>query len=133
MAQVELRFFTLFGDSKRLAIAQLSKATVAKVHYDIDEVSPGDITLVVPELDTDLSESDANYELEISESSDHWPRDPETGELLVHDLAEAVLKERAERISMALREVFVNNSHNIFEVNGMATGWVPYKPELPQL
>ena len=132
MAQIELRFFTPTERSKKLEIARLSMATVAMVHYGIEIISPGDITIAVPLLDTELSDSDANYELEISEGSDNQPKDPLTGELLVHDLAQEVLNERAIRISTALRKVFRRDSHNIFEVTGITTGWVQYKPDKVQ-
>jgi hypothetical protein len=126
MAQVELRFFEDLGENKA-DIARVTELTVANVHYGQETVSPGDITLVVPVLDLGLSKSDANFELEISEGSDNWPRDAE-GKLLVDLLAEEALQERAERISAALRKTFSHFSHNIFEVNGLATGWVQYKP-----
>ena len=129
MAQIELRFFTALEPDKMLGIARVAKAAVANAHYGLDEPGPGVITLIVPSLAIDMSESDASYELEISESSDNWPRDPATGELLTHDPATEALGKRAEVISAALRASFASESHNIFEVTGIATGWVQYKPE----
>lgn len=130
MAQIELRFFAPFDSDKQRAIAHLCKTVVAKVHYDIDEISAGDVTLIIPQLNASLSESDASYELEISESSDNWPKDSATGEFLAHDTANQALNKRAELISATLRKAYPGDSHNIFEVTGIATGWVQYKPKL---
>ncbi len=141
MAQVELKFFSDIEREIRIEIAKLIIPAVAKVHYDLDFVSPGDVTLVVPVLDVDLSESDADFELEISEGSDNWPKtddinsfhglDMASGSILMHDSVKQILDERAKSISAALLDserlrVF---SHNIFEVTGIATGWLQYKPE----
>lgn len=130
MAQIELRFFNELKRKDKRAIAELVIPAVAKVHYAFDVVSPGDITLDVPLLNTSLSVSDADFELEISEGSDNWPRD-EYGKLLAHDPAKAVLDERAQKISDAILEEkrLRNLSHNIFEVTGIATGWLQYKAE----
>jgi hypothetical protein len=134
MAQIELRFLTeLERDSKR-EICSLAKLAVAKVHYGIDAPKPGDVSLFVPFLDLEHSDSDAAYELEISEGSDNWPRDPATGLYLAYGNgaqdgpAEMALDERAKRISDVLSEVFPTEPHNIFEVTGIATGWFQYKP-----
>lgn len=129
MAQIELRFLTDFETEKKRDIADLSKAVVNLVHYGNEELAPGDVSLFVPVLDLGLSDSDAEYELEISEGSDNWPKDAATGLYLAPDLAKDVLEDRARLISKALREAFADDSHNIFEVDGIATGWVQYKPE----
>lgn len=100
---------------------------VAEVHYGITDMSPGDISLFVPEIDINRSVSDADYELEISEGSDNWPRN-EAGLLLPHDEAKDALDARGDRISYALRQLHVGLAHNIFEVTGIATGWIQYKP-----
>ena len=135
MAQIVLRFLADFEPGVKKEIADLARLAVAKVHYDIDQPGPGDISLFVPVLDTASSDSDAAYELEISEGSDNWPRDPKTGLYLAYGLggekgpAELALDDRAERISITLSSAFASHPHNIFEVTGFATGWYQYKTE----
>ena len=127
MAQVELRFFDEEIEREtKLHIADASELIVANVHYDQDP-RPGMITMVVPILDTDLSQSDASYELEISEDSKNWPCD-EAGQLLIGIMAKKALQARAECISRYLAGLYADLSHNIFEVNGQATARTPYKP-----
>jgi hypothetical protein len=135
MAQIVLRFLVDFEYGIKKEVANLAKLAVAKVHYDIDQPTPGDISLFVPILDIASSDSDAAYELEISEGSDNWPRDPKTGLYLSYGLsgekgpAELALDDRAKRISEVLSGAFASDSHNVFEVTGIATGWYQYKPE----
>ncbi len=135
MAQIVLRFLRDFECETKKEIANLAKLAVAKVHYDLDEPAPGDVSLFVPVLDIATSDSDAVYELEISEGSDNWPRDPKTGLYLAYGLngekgpAELALDDRAKRISDVLIGAFAADPHNIFEVTGIATGWYQYKPE----
>ena len=142
MAQVEFRFFDgALPIYKKQAICENAEGFVFRVHYpnEVDSrrilhglrLRPGDVTCAVSVLDTSLSKSDAQYELEISEGSDNWPRNEE-GLILPHDEAKIVLDKRAEQISILLRKIFPDVSHNIFEVTGQATGWVQYKPE-PEL
>ena len=139
MAQIELRFFddTIETDKKRQLCDFLMKE-VFTVHYPslVEErtqdgklvLAPGDISLVVPVLDTDLSQSDAQFEVEITEGSANWPQDA-SGEMLSHQEAKHQTQERAQKISTALTTICAEYSHNIFEVNGVATGWVSYKPK----
>jgi hypothetical protein len=135
MAQIVLRFLVDFEYGIKKEVANLAKLAVAKVHYDIDQPAPGDISLFVPILDIASSDSDAVYELEISEGSDNWPRDPKTGLYLSYGLsgekgpAELALDDRAKRISEVLSGAFASEPHNVFEVTGIATGWYQYKPE----
>ncbi len=136
MAQVVLRFFREFELETQLEIADLSKTAVAKVHYDIeaDQLKPDDVTLADQALNIRTSSSSAAYELEVSEGSDNWPRDPETGLYLPYGNGKAkgpmelALDERGRRVSAVLSEVFPRLPHNIFEVTGVATGWYMYKP-----
>ena len=140
MAQIELRFFNPSIDSEvKRTICDVAQTTVFRVHYPDDVparrtggggilLKSGDITLAVPILDTSFSISDADYELEISEGSDNWPADAD-GEYLAGKAAAMALEQRAERISSALAGVQQGLAHNIFEVNGQATGWVQYKPD----
>ncbi|HUC95731.1 MAG TPA: hypothetical protein VMR76_02100 [Candidatus Saccharimonadia bacterium] len=128
MAQIELRFLTDFDTDKKRLLADISKYIVNIVHYGKVDLEPGDVSLFVPVLDTELSDSDAEYELEISEGSDNWPKDARTGLYLAPDLAKDALEDRARIISGTLRKTFAAHAHNIFEVNGIATGWVQYKP-----
>lgn len=139
MAQVELRFFDQgLGNEAKAGICDFAQGVVFRTHYpdDVAErerpsgiltLQPGDITLVVPQLNYGLSRSDAQYELEISEGSDNWPRD-EHGQLLAEEAARAALQARADRISQSLRQAYGMYSHNIFEVTGQGTGWAQYKP-----
>ena len=87
MAQIVLRFLVDFEYGTKKEVANLAKLAVAKVHYDIDQPRPGDVSLFVPVLDTASSDSDAAYELEISEGSDNWPRDPKTGLYLPYGIS----------------------------------------------
>lgn len=139
MAQVELRFFgqAIEADARR-ELCELVQTTVFGVHYPemVDSrqarhgvimLHPGDITLSVPILDIELSSSDADYELEISEGADNWPKD-KNGVHLMGKSAEEVLQARAERISTALVSLYAGFSHNVFEVSAYGTGWAQYKP-----
>ncbi len=138
MAQIVLRFLADLKPGTKIEIARLAKFAVAKVHYDIDQPVPGDVSLFVPVLDTVSSDSDAEYELEISEGSENWPRDPKTGLYLPYGTsgekgpAELALDDRARLISEILASTFASYPHNIFEVTGIATGWYQYKPKLSQ-
>lgn len=127
MAQVEVRFFEDIGREVQRDLAKACVGIVALTHYGITEPRPGDITLVVPLLDAELSSSDAAYEVEISSSSDDWPRN-DAGSLLAEEAARAYLDDRAQHISEALQELHSGYAHNIFEVTGVATGWCQYKP-----
>jgi hypothetical protein len=135
MAQILLRFLVDFEFGTKKEIANLAKLAVAKVHYDIDQLAPGDVSLFVPILDIASSDSDAAYELEISEGSENWPRDPKTGLYLPYGVsgekgpAELALDDRAKRISEILSGAFASDPHNVFEVTGIATGWYQYNPE----
>lgn len=125
VAQIELRFFDpeIPVDIKRAVATEIVKI-VFSVHYPNEIASraeqgalhlmPGDVTLVVPVIDTELSQSDAQFEAEITEGSSNWPQ------------TQSELQERADRISNVLASRFEDVSHNIFEVNGLGTGWVQY-------
>jgi hypothetical protein len=134
MAQIVLRFLVDFEVGAKKGIVNLAKLAVARVHYDIDQLAPGDVSLFVPILDIASSDSDAAYELEISEGSENWPRDPKTGLYLPYGMsgekgpAELALDDRAKRISDILSSAFASDPHNVFEVTGIATGWYQYKP-----
>ena len=80
-------------------------------------LQPGDITLVVPVLNTRLSKSDADYEVEISEGSDNWPS------------RVANVQKRAVKLSKLLQIGFPELYHNIFDVTGIGTGWASYRLE----
>jgi hypothetical protein len=136
MAQVEVRAFNpSMPDGILDDLANALPKLAFKVHYPEDAVkqtkdsdlilNDGDITSVFYEINRSRSSSDADYEIEVSEGSDNWPRG-ENGELLGYDEMVAALNDRAERISQGLRDLFGGYSHNIFEVNGVATGWYQY-------
>ena len=137
MAQVEIRFFDPeIPTVDKQAIADTTQGLVFCIHYPNEVRSrrtvhgirllPGDITLIVPALDTDISNSDAQYELEITEGSDNWPKNGAMGR--TRNAARVATQARADRVSQALRVVHPTFSHNVFEVNGFATGWTQYKP-----
>ncbi len=138
MAQVELRLFNPdMSFEKKQRLCEFVQTSVFRVHYPEElpdrrtgsgiVLKPGDITLVVPRLETGLSVSDADFELEISEGSDNWPKD-ESGSYLLGNAMQEALEQRASRISKAIQGAHGAYSHNIFEVNGQGTGWVQYKP-----
>lgn len=110
---------------------------VGYVHYGTIKLEPGDITVRTLPLDLELSTSKADYELNITEGSDNWPRrraEPVVGEsalqdgdvLLDHDSAAKVLDNRARRISVMMMNLsaLARRPHNIFEQTGIATGWL---------
>lgn len=110
--------------STQQALAAALPKIVFRVHYPDDVASrmrddklilaPGDITLVVPVIDRSISQSNAQFEVEITEGSSNWPE------------TQPEVQARAERVSELLAALFGEISHNIFEVNGVATGWVQY-------
>ena len=135
MAQAILRIFTPgIVESKGERLSRTVEVLVFCTHYpDLAEsrtvdftfptrrpvmvLQPGDITLVVPVLNTRLSKSDADYEVEISEGSDNWPS------------RVANVQKRAVKLSKLLQIGFPELSHNIFDVTGIGTGWASYRLE----
>ena len=137
MAQVEMRVFNdeMWADSNRgrlKALKEQVKKIVADVHYGIKEAGPGDVTIVVPLLDTELSESDADFEVEVSEGSDNWPsRSKDLGTVSFRGKTpEKIVQGRAVMISKAIIAAGYHDlSHNVFVGTGDGTGWQQYKPE----
>lgn len=134
MAQAILRVFeSKVYQASMEDLCETVKREVFKTHYPhlvrerelsrtpllgllIPELLPGDVTLVVPQLDMRFSDSDADFEVEVSEGSDNWP------------FSQSDVQKRAERLSGMIEFAFPQFAHNIFEVTGNGTGWVQYKP-----
>ena len=130
MAQVELRIFDEgLKNSPKGSLRDLCAVVMRNVnwvHYRKGE-DRLDITLVVPELDTSLSYSDAAFELEVSEGSSNWPAERVVphGLQVEGDPVAAQLDYRARLTSYLITRdcTLARVPHNIFEVTGVGTGW----------
>lgn len=140
MARVALDLFRPFCTNFKRELYEATYDIVNDVHYEnlADKRQKGDVSVIMRTSENVVLgiEPDFDFELMIMEGSDNWPRKevivagPNGSEqrdtvLMSHDEAKVVLNLRADRISVALRELFGGPSHAVME-NAQATGWATY-------